>query len=170
MKATQVLHDEHEGIIAMLAVVESAANRLQKGKEIPPEFMTNAVMFFRNFADRCHHAKEEEKLFPALVARGIPKEGGPVEMMLIEHNQGRALILTMEEAAGRYAAGDASAGPDLVQGSLGYASLLRAHIFKEDNVLFPMADSILSEAEQRELFESTLKKIQAEAQTKPRPH
>lgn len=66
MSATQVLRDEHEGILAMLAVVKAAAERLQSGQAIPPTLMTNAVTFFRNLADRCHHGKEEDELFPLL--------------------------------------------------------------------------------------------------------
>jgi hemerythrin-like domain-containing protein len=99
MQATQVLRDEHEGILAMLAVVEAAALRLREGKSIPPDLMTNAVGFFRNFADRCHHSKEEDELFPKMVEHGIPKEGGPIGVMLMEHDQGRAFVRGMSEAA-----------------------------------------------------------------------
>ena len=151
MSATQVLRDEHEGILAMLAVVEAAAQRLQNGKEIPADLMTNAVTFFRNFADRCHHGKEEDELFPVLEQRGIPKEGGPIGTMLIEHDQGRAFVRAMGEAANRYAQGDASAVPALVQNTLGYVNLLRQHIWKENEILFPMADQVLSPTDQEQL-------------------
>jgi hemerythrin-like domain-containing protein len=151
MQATQVLRDEHEGILAMLAVVEAAARRLQNGKEIPGDLMTNAVDFFRTFADKCHHGKEETELFPLLEQRGIPKEGGPIGAMLIEHDQGRAFVRAMSDAANRYAQGDASAAPALVQSTLGYVHLLREHIWKENNVLFPMADQALSDTDQEKL-------------------
>jgi hypothetical protein len=55
--------------------------------------------FFRNFADRCHHSKEEDELFPKMVEHGIPKEGGPIGVMLMEHDQGRAFVRGMSEAA-----------------------------------------------------------------------
>ncbi len=154
MKATQVLRDEHDGILAMLAIVEAAARRLREGKPVPPDLMTNAVGFFRNFADRCHHGKEEGELFPALVARGIPKEGGPIGVMLAEHDEGRAFVRGMGEAAARYAAGETAAVPALVSNTLGYVNLLRAHIDKENNVLFEMADGVLSDSEQSQLFDA----------------
>ncbi|MGE5263646.1 MAG: hemerythrin domain-containing protein [Acidobacteriota bacterium] len=154
MKATQVLMDEHEGILAMLAVVEAAAYRLRDGKDVPADLFSNSVGFFRNFADKCHHGKEEAQLFPTLVERGIPNEGGPVGTMLIEHDQGRAFIRGMDEAAQRYEKGDKSAAPALIQNTLGYVRLLREHIDKENGVLFPMADQVLSDRDQDRLYEA----------------
>jgi len=153
MKATQVLRDEHEDILAMLAVVEAAAKRLQSGKEIPSDLITNAVGFFRNFADRCHHGKEEDELFPALEQRGVPKQGGPIGVMLAEHNQGRAFIRGMGDAADKYAQGDKTTVSVLIQNTLGYVNLLRQHIWKKNNALFLMADQILSEADQDKLYD-----------------
>ena len=153
MKATQVLRDEHEGILAMLAVVETAAYRLRDGKDVSPTLFTDAVGFFRNFADACHHGKEELELFPELVEHGLPKEGGPVGVMLVEHDQGRAFVRGMKEAADKYAQGDQSAIPALVSNVLGYVELLRAHIDKENSVLFNMADRLLSDTEQDQLYD-----------------
>ena len=151
MKATLVLRDEHEGILAMLAVTEAAARRLQSGKSIPPQLMVDAGTFFRKFADECHHGKEEGELFPAMVEHGTPKEGGPVGVMLMEHDEGRALVRGIRQAAEQYAQGDQSVIPVLVQNTLDFVALLREHIAKEDNVLFPMADNIFSEQEQAAL-------------------
>ena len=161
MKATQVLRDEHEGILAMLAVVEAAAYRLRDGKSVPPDLMTNAVGFFRNFADKCHHGKEEKELFPALVERGVANEGGPVGVMLEEHDQGRAFVRGMKDAVDRYAAGDTTAVSALVSNTLGYVKLLREHIDKENGVLFPMADGVLNENEQGTLYDA-FERIEAE--------
>jgi len=154
MQATLVLRDEHQGILAMLAVVEAAAKRLESGKSIPPQMMLDAATFFRNFADGCHHAKEEGELFPALVEHGIPKEGGPVGVMLSEHDEGRAYVRAMQLAAERYAHGDQSANLALIDNTLDYVRLLRAHIAKENNILFQMADEILSDEEQRKLYDA----------------
>jgi hemerythrin-like domain-containing protein len=74
-------------------------------------------------------------------------------MMLIEHEQGRAFVRALAEAAGRYARGDQSAVPVLIQNGRGYVALLRQHIMKEDNILFMLADRVLSEADQRQLVE-----------------
>ncbi len=60
----------------------------------------------------------------------------------------------MKQAAERYAQGDQSANLALVDNTLDYVRLLRAHIAKENNVLFPMADEILNDAEQSKLYDA----------------
>lgn len=151
MKATDVLKTEHRAIEQMLDVVEAAANRLAAGQEVAPDLFSQAADFFRNFADACHHAKEEELLFPAMEGHGVPREGGPIGVMLMEHEQGRAYVRGIAQAAERYAGGESAATQALIQNTRGYVELLRQHILKEDSVLFNIADSLLSPAEQGEL-------------------
>jgi hemerythrin-like domain-containing protein len=135
----------------MLTVAEKAAQRLAAGKEVSPQVFTDTVDFLRNFADKCHHGKEENQLFPAMEKAGIPRQGGPIGVMLVEHDQGRAFIRSMDEAGQRYASGDAAARAPLAAAVRGYVELLRGHIYKEDTILFPMADSVLPASEQARL-------------------
>jgi len=151
MKPTDVLMSEHRGIERMMAVVEKAANRLETGKDVPPDVFLNAVDFFSNFADKCHHGKEESELFPAMEKAGVPRQGGPIGVMLTEHDQGRSFIRSMREAANRYAQEDIAARPQLISAVRGYVNLLRSHIYKEDNILFPMANAALPAAEEARL-------------------
>jgi hemerythrin-like domain-containing protein len=151
MKATDVLKEEHRGIERMLNIVEAAARRLEVGEEVPARVFEGAVDFFRGFADRCHHAKEEEELFPALERHGIPRGNGPIGVMLLEHEQGRQFVRNLAGATERYAHGDRAAQPLLVQSALGYVDLLRQHIAKEDGVLFVMADQVLTPQMQQTL-------------------
>ena len=153
MSATDVLKDEHRGVERMLASVEAATRRLQAGGDVPADLYLKAVDFFRGFTDGCHHAKEEEKLFPALEQRGIPRVGGPIGMMLAEHKQGRAYVRAMAEAANCYSKGEKPAAAELIESGRGYVMLLRQHIAKEDGMLFPMADQALSGEEQTHLAE-----------------
>jgi hemerythrin-like domain-containing protein len=153
MSATDVLRDEHRGVERMLAIVEAASSRLAAGGDVPADLYLNAVDFFRGFTDGCRHAKEESKLFPALEQRGILHEGGPIGVMLAEHEMGRTYVRAIEQAARRYSQGDPTAAAGLVHSGQSYVSLLRQHIAKEDSVLFPMADRVLSEQEQAQLSE-----------------
>ncbi len=154
-KATEVLMSEHRGIERMLAVLERGIPRLLAGDATPvPEF-AQGVDFLRGFADRCHHHKEEQHLFPLLASKGLPVDGGPIGVMLHEHDEGRAYIRAMDEAIQRYqAGGDQQALRDLASAAGGYTRLLRAHIQKEDNVLFQLANQALTPAEQQELVET----------------
>ncbi len=140
MKATEILMEEHRVIERVLTSLETMANRVASGKNAQPGFFLEAADFIKGFADGCHHRKEEGVLFIAMEKAGIPKQGGPIGVMLAEHEQGRAFTRGMGEAAQRWQAGDQSARTAVVQNALGYASLLHQHIFKENNILFPLAD------------------------------
>jgi len=134
---TDVLREEHRVILAALGALETAAARLAAGPALPAGWWERALDFLRCFADRNHHAKEEQLLFPAMVKAGVPSEGGPIGVMLAEHDQGRAFIRAM--AAEGPAASRATAARR-------YVALLREHIAKEDGVLWPMAESVLTDS------------------------
>ena len=143
--AAAVLMAEHRGIEAVLDVVERACDALDAGRTIPADVIPKCVDFFRNFADRCHHHKEEEHFFPRLAERGIPVEHGPIGVMLTEHELGRGYLAALESGA---AAGDNAL---TIAAGRAYVRLLRQHIRKEDQVLFPMGDRVLSTADQEAL-------------------
>jgi hemerythrin-like domain-containing protein len=143
LRATVVLMEEHRVIERVLAALETAAERLRAGDPIDPSFFLRASDFVKGFADGCHHQKEEGVLFPALESAGLPREGGPVGVMLEEHEEGRELNAGMRAGAERVAAGDASARDEIARCALDYVALLRAHIAKEDRVLFRMADEMI---------------------------
>jgi len=151
MSATAVLRKEHEAILKMLDATEEAAKQIEMGVAAEPEVLSGLLEFLRLFADRCHHGKEEDLLFPMLEKKGLPRNAGPVGVMLMEHDQGRALIRRMVEASEGFASGNRAAAEDWARAARGYALLLRSHIGKENNILFMMADQLLSEEEQEEL-------------------
>jgi hemerythrin-like domain-containing protein len=151
LQPTEVLMTEHRAIERMLAVLETAARRLEAGERVRPDLLREAVDFVRNFADRCHHGKEEENLFPRMEARGVPRQGGPLAVMLHEHDEGRAYVGAIAGAIDAYEGGDQAAARTIAENARGYVELLRQHIMKEDNVLFPMADRVLSPDDQQEL-------------------
>jgi len=146
-RATEVLKHEHRVIERVLAVVEALAERPGMPSK---EAWEKAIDLIRKFADKCHHLKEEQILFPALEEHGIPRDGGPVGMMLLEHEEGRALVRAMAEALPR-AGTDPKVEAALKQSAKAYLRLLREHIQKEDEVLFNIADDVLSLEEQTRL-------------------
>jgi len=153
-RAIDVLRKEHDAILRMLEVTERATELLEGDNRLPAHTLNGLLQFFRLFADRCHHGKEEDLLFPMLEKKGLPKGGGPVAVMLWEHDQGRMLIQEMALAAEAYGRGEVAAGRLWASAARGYVRLLREHILKENNILFVMAEQLLSEAEQTELADA----------------
>ena len=152
--ATTILRKEHDAILQMLDVSDALAQRLAAGTPVEPERLTEMLDFFQTFADRCHHGKEEDLLFPLLERKGLLRAGGPVGVMLDEHEQGRALVQRMTEAAQRYGNREATAGQRYAEASRRYAALLRQHIDKENQILFLLADRLLTPEEQAGLVEA----------------
>jgi hemerythrin-like domain-containing protein len=150
MYATNQLRDDHEGIKTVLSVLDHIAHEIQQGRSANLAHLEQIVDYLRTFADKCHHGKEEEHLFPALNNAGLPNEGGPIGMMLHEHNLGREYIQGMVDALQRLRSGE-DAGEDFARRALAYVELLRAHIDKENNILFNMAENILPPAEHTRL-------------------
>ena len=139
--ATDILRDEHHVILDWLGRLEVAAARLEAGDKLPEAQWSGLLDWFRHFADARHHAKEENSLFPAMIKAGVPARGGPVDVMLEEHEEGRTLLAAM--AAGPAAARAATARR--------YLRLLREHIDKENGLLFPLADAVLDDGAQSAL-------------------
>lgn len=153
MEATNILMSEHRVIEKVLDALDHGADRLEAGEGVTPEFFLNTADFIRGFADGCHHVKEEEVLFPDLVQHGVPQQGGPVGVMLSEHEQGRVYTRGMRAAAERLQAGDPSAKAEILRNARGYTALLHAHILKEENVLFTLADRVIPADEQPQVVE-----------------
>jgi hemerythrin-like domain-containing protein len=144
--------DEHRVIEHVLDALERATDHLARGGAVRPAFFLDAADFISGFADGCHHRKEEGVLFGAMQESGAPGRGGPIEMMLDEHEQGRAFTKAIRAAARSLEKGDDSARAPLVANARGYVALLRDHIMKEDELVFPMADDLLTPEQEAQVL------------------
>jgi hemerythrin-like domain-containing protein len=154
MKSTDDLKKEHRGIERMLDVLTAVSARADRNEPLNTADLDAMVEFLTVFADKCHHGKEEEFLFPAMEEAGVRREGGPIGVMLAEHERGRGFIARIKAAVAGCKAGEKTAPADFSRAAGEYVSLLRAHIQKEDTVLFPMADAVLSPAKDEWLVEN----------------
>lgn len=147
MKAdiTTALVEEHKLILRMIALLERNAGRTAEGSYSNWQFYLDGVDFIRNYADRFHHAKEEDVLFEALIKNGMPRENSPIAAMLMEHDQGRAYVRAMEAAAAGAMAGKNVDMTALAQNARAYVELLREHISKEDGILYPLAERVIAD-------------------------
>jgi hemerythrin-like domain-containing protein len=148
--ASRDLMDEHEGILHGLVILEKMAILVASDSPEMRDDLSAMIDFLKLFADKCHHGKEEGILFPAMEKYGIPKEGGPIGQMLIEHEKGREFIRGMSDGI----AGDEIDKEKFLQNAKDYIDLLRAHINKENTILFPMGDRAIPESEQAAILEA----------------
>lgn len=154
MTPTEILRHEHQMVLRVLDAAEKEAASIRRNGTVHVPLVREMVDFFRNFVDRCHHAKEEKHLFSVMHQQGMSLESGPLAVMLHEHDQGRACIQAILNAIPQEGEPDEAAATTIAENLSRYASLLRSHINKEDNVLYPMADRLLSDADQEALTEA----------------
>lgn len=139
---TAMLRREHEVILRALGIFERLGQRLEREDPVDGVALNWLIDFFANFVDRWHHGKEEQHLFPALERHGLPRDQGPLAVMLHEHQDGRVLLGVAREGDDRRTA----------QAIKDYTRLLRAHIDKENWVLFSLAEQVLGGEEQQGLL------------------
>jgi hemerythrin-like domain-containing protein len=127
----------------MIALVERNTALLEAGRFQDWQFFLDAVDFIRNYADRFHHAKEEDVLFVELARNGMPEKRSPIEAMHIEHEQGRDHVRAIEAATKQALAGEKGREAIIAEHAKAYAALLRGHIEKEDAILYPLSERVL---------------------------
>ena len=121
-KPTLVLSNEHKNIIKVVNALNNECSAIEDGKAVDKAFFEKAIDFIRNYADKFHHAKEEDILF-------------------------KELCKGLEEGLQK------SDKEKILENARGYAQLLQDHIYKEDNILYPMADQALNGKVQKEMLE-----------------
>jgi hemerythrin-like domain-containing protein len=133
--ATAGLRHEHEVILRALDVLERLGDRLAAGEPVRDGTLGELVQLFQTFADRCHHGKEEDQLFPAMREKGM---GGTLAVFLEEHEEGRGYVRTLASGA---------SDAERLAAARRYVGMLRDHIQRENEVLFPMADELFTAEE-----------------------
>jgi len=150
-KPTDILEAEHRVIEKVIQAMAVLLKNLEMDRAVAIDDLQNIAEFMGVFGDTCHHGKEEKELFPLLIAKGVSAQGCPIAILTHEHEMGRQLVKGLRDAAAAYEKKDASAKARLVKQLTGLTNLYPDHIWKEDFLLFPMANKILDDSEQREL-------------------
>jgi len=150
-KPTDILEEEHRIIEKIVQAMSILIKKLEADKDIAVEDLQNITEFMRIFGDKCHHGKEEKELFPLLEKKGVPMQGCPVAALTHEHEMGRNLVKGLVEATVAYEKKYISAKEGLLKQLRGLINLYPNHIWKEDYLLFPMTNKILSDSKQKAL-------------------
>ena len=136
MKCTDLLRQDHKVILRCLVVLQAMAER-ENGERIDQNDATTLLNFLREFADEHHHLKEESVLFPE-VMRTSEAQGGPLRQLLFEHSQERSLVGGLDDAR------HTGKSSDFAFFANRLADRVRSHIQKEDGILFPILDVLIS--------------------------
>ena len=145
----ELLMDDHQAAERVIASLERAF----AAQSAPaPALIGAALDFFTHYLEGCHHQKEEQFLFPRLEARGLPRQGGPLAVMLMEHDQNRTLLAEFARLGTQYIAGDSTQLPALQHVFTDYAALMKQHFWKENDILYPMGLRALAATDGAELI------------------
>jgi hemerythrin-like domain-containing protein len=151
MNAIEQLKNEHEGIKLVFRILRKMCDALKSDQPLDTGHFESILEFFQIFVDKCHHGKEEDLLFPAMIQAGIPEQG-PIETMLSEHAVGRGHIKAIRQAFERFKSGDIDAAVLLAHECEQYIVLMLDHIYKENHILYPMGESRFSKETNDRLY------------------
>jgi hemerythrin-like domain-containing protein len=142
-RCIETLMKEHQVILQVLGSLETWARQLEQEAPSGREPLSDFVAFFKNFADKCHHIKEEDFLFKKMNEAGFSNHSGPLAVMLNEHMLGRSFVSTLTRLADAQTPFSPTEVEEAIQNIRSYRGLLIQHIEKEDSCLFPMAERFL---------------------------
>lgn len=141
------LSHEHRYILKVVEALRILGEKIEGGEAVDIETLRGAAKFLRDFADVCHHGKEEAVLFPAMERKGVPESGCPLGALRSEHVKGRKLVASFHDAIETYASGESASEQRLITTIEAICRLYPDHIWKEDEMVFPMVERLFSAAD-----------------------
>jgi len=153
MLPVEILVNEHRLIIHAVGVLKKEQDKIVTSGKVDPNVIVTAVDFFRTYADKYHHGKEEGILFNDLYRRKLSdKAGAMMRELILEHAAARRAVTILDKLRSNYVSGDAAALGGIMDALKTLIDLYPKHIEKEDkHFFFPVMD-YFSEAEQREML------------------
>ena len=152
-KAIDILMEEHQVIWKVLGSMETMADALEKGERVERDTVKKYAEFLRNFADQCHHAKEEDRLFVKMDEHGFSNKNGPLAAMLYEHELGRTHVRALMAIGEKNGPLSPEENKEVLGHARDFSELLQDHIMKEDRVLYVMAEKVIPPPEIEKMAE-----------------
>ena len=142
---------EHEMIERAMAVLKINLEKIDEAVKAPLQ-MQRAIDFLLEFGDKMRNTKEEKFLFPLMGQKGLPVEGGPIGVMLMEHDAERKLLQNMMAELPSLAEATTAERHKFAAGGFEYLTIRAEHIWKENDVLYAMGRKVISEEENATLL------------------
>lgn len=142
MKPIGPLMWEHRLIEQMVPLMKKEIDSIEQGNKPDVSFIDTTVDFFRTYADRTHHGKEEDILFRELKKKKLASDVARIMAELIEeHVVARKIVGKLREARDAYGKGESSAAENIKECLIKLSNLYPKHIEKEDKRFFyPILD------------------------------
>jgi hemerythrin-like domain-containing protein len=149
---TEILMQEHRVIERVIKVIYVILQKLEEGQPVNRRTLMFIFDFMHNYADQYHHAKEEKDLFLALLARGVSVPGCRIRDLIREHEAGRKCLKELSKGIEIYDGKSYDAKKRIIKNLRILAGFYPNHIWKENHLLFPAADKVLSREEQKQIY------------------
>lgn len=159
MKATEILEQEHRIIEQVASACGVCAEVLRGGGSVPPDALESIVDFFRQYGDQ-YHRQEEEMLLTMLREKGVASGSCPIAVIDYENQKRKMLLEQLSTAVTAYAKSNGKINSTLTDTLTALAEFFPDHIWKEDYVLLPMAEKLLS-AEDQQILGGSLHLIES---------
>ncbi len=147
MKITQILIDEHIMILKGLSFLRIARDMIENNQHPSKVFFQKAVFFFRNYADKYHHYKEEFLMFGFLAQKREGQLDLEIGSLRHQHEIGRQSLTKLEKSLNGYEMKNEIAITSLLENLASFISILSRHIYREDHLFFPMVEKELSKGD-----------------------
>ena len=148
-----LLHEHHE-IEKVVAVMSTIADDLEHWRLIEAPLFHDMTAFLQLFASECQRGLEENKLFTALASKCSPASGFLLPQLSYEHNRAEFLTRDLVESAEAYVSSGGARKGSVIEDLRRLASLYQRHLWKEDHILLPMAEEVLTKEQQTMLFQA----------------
>jgi hemerythrin-like domain-containing protein len=150
MKATEILGHENRVIQQVASSCGVCAEALRSGTKVPTDVLESIVDFFEKYGDH-YYRQEEELLLSMLREKGVPFGRGPIALINYENHKRRTLVDQLSSAVRTYITSGGATKGVLIETLDALAEFFRSHIWKQDYLLLPMAERVLSEEDKTSL-------------------
>ena len=151
MKPTENLSKEHNDILELLAIMSRISKNILSNKVFYTSDIEEIIDFLKHFIEKSHH-KKEEVFYPILTVADIPNDKEELSVMLYEHVLAHNYLKDISSCIMNCKIGNSFSQELLAESMMKYVVLLRGHIKKEENIIFPMADKVLNKHQQDEVY------------------
>jgi hemerythrin-like domain-containing protein len=150
-RAIRILRDEHRSIASVLHGLQELAHLAADGSVRPDFSVFRAMIYYIDtFPERLHHPKVDAVLFPRVEARS-PAAASLLKKLREDHACGAELIRELERAVTAFEIAWPQGASQFASAVKKYADFHWDHMRKEEQVLMPVAEAVLTEQDWKEV-------------------